>query len=340
MCNDASDGSCTNEKPVTNEVKKIEKKRRTAKKDFYVVPINHEEHMKAKSILQDLIKSEVADFPDDNSKKKVDVTTAEPKMNRKKQSTDLHKLLLDKHLVASATDVAKEFGGDVEKTKSEILSLLKDVNVFKGNHENKNAFLTFNKEEREANMFRRTRRFDSTSQQKSRGSKSSSDEVEELNIFNKLLTDGDKKPAVELKLWGKLVKAELDFLGESAPKNYYEEMIHWTKQGRLWHFPIDNEQGMDDEMKVSFSEHVFLEDQLEPWCPKGGPIRHFMELVLVGLSKNPYLSVADKHEHINWYKNYFEDKRKLLMEIGALGTQKNISTGDQPKSSKEGEEQH
>lgn len=113
--------------------------------------------------------------------------------------------------------------------------------------------------------------------------------MEELNIFNKLLTDGDKKPGVELKLWGKLVKAELDFLGQSAPKNYYEEMIHWTKQGRLWHFPIDNEQGMDDEMKVSFSEHVFLEDLLEPWCPKRGPIRHFMELVLVGLSKNPYL---------------------------------------------------
>lgn len=128
MCNDASNGSSANEKPVTNKVKKTEKKRRIEKKDFYAVPTNHEEHMKAKSLLQDLINN--ADFPDDNSKEKVVVPTAEPK--RKKQSTDSHKLLLHKHLVASATDVAKEFGGDVEKTKSEILSVLKDVNVLKG----------------------------------------------------------------------------------------------------------------------------------------------------------------------------------------------------------------
>ena len=26
-------------------------------------------------------------------------------------------------------------------------------------------------------------------------------------------------------------------------RNALEEKILWTKQGRLWHFPVDNEQG-------------------------------------------------------------------------------------------------
>lgn len=30
-----------------------------------------------------------------------------------------------------------------------------------------------------------------------------------------------------------------------------------------------------------------------------------MELVVAGLSKNPHYTVAEKREHIEWYKNYF-----------------------------------
>lgn len=43
-----------------------------------------------------------------------------------------------------------------------------------------------------------------------------------------------------------------------------------------------------------------------------------MELVCVGLSKNPYLSVKEKREHIEWYRDYFNEKKKLLTEVGAL----------------------
>lgn len=75
--------------------------------------------------------------------------------------------------------------------------------------------------------------------------------------------------------------------------------------------------GLEEESKVYFTEHVFLEEHLEPWCPPKGPIRHFMELVCVGLSKNPYLTVQDKKEHIEWYRNYFEEKKALLQEVGA-----------------------
>lgn len=73
--------------------------------------------------------------------------------------------------------------------------------------------------------------------------------------------------------------------------------------------------GLDDEAKVSFAEHVFLEHLLESWCPKTGPVRVFMELVCVGLSKNPYLTVEQKHEHIEWYQNYFHEKKDILDRV-------------------------
>lgn len=112
-------------------------------------------------------------------------------------------------------------------------------------------------------------------------------QVAPLNIFIK--HQPDKPNTTQLQFWDKLEEAELKLMVLSSPKNYFEEMILWTKQGKLWHFPIDNDQGLNEEAEVNFTEHVFLEDHLEPWCPKEGPIRHFMELVLTGLSKNPHL---------------------------------------------------
>jgi small subunit ribosomal protein S31 len=77
--------------------------------------------------------------------------------------------------------------------------------------------------------------------------------------------------------------------------------------------------GLDDEAKVGFHEHVFLEDQIQDF-PRRGPIRHFMELVLVGLSKNPYLTAQEKRDHIDWFRQYFKDKRAVLEEaLGADG---------------------
>lgn len=92
-------------------------------------------------------------------------------------------------------------------------------------------------------------------------------------------------------------------------------MALWTDQGKLWKFPIDNEQGLDKESNVYFTDHIFTEQYLEDWCPKKGPVRNFMELVCVGLSKNPYLSIDEKKEHINWFRNYFEEKKTILQNI-------------------------
>ena len=75
---------------------------------------------------------------------------------------------------------------------------------------------------------------------------------------------------------------------------------------------------MEEEHSIHFSEHIFVERHVKEWCPRKGPIRHFMELVCVGLSKNPCMTVNEKIEHIMWYRDYFGSKQDLLKEIGAI----------------------
>lgn len=122
----------------------------------------------------------------------------------------------------------------------------------------------------------------------------------------------------ELKTWTALEQRELKALTTYPPANIFQELILWTEQGKLWKFPIDNEQGMEEEQNVHFSEHVFMEHHLKEWCPKSGPVRHFMELVCTGLSKNPYLTVEEKINHIVWYKDFFKSKQDLLQQLGAI----------------------
>lgn len=72
--------------------------------------------------------------------------------------------------------------------------------------------------------------------------------------------------------------------------------------------------GMEEEAKVPFHEHVFLQRHLEDGFPQHGPIRHFMELVVTGLSKNHHLTVSQKLEHIAWFRDYFLQKQEILSE--------------------------
>lgn len=46
-----------------------------------------------------------------------------------------------------------------------------------------------------------------------------------------------------LKTWSKLEKHELRLRMSMAPRNYFEKMAYWTEEGKIWNFPIDNEQG-------------------------------------------------------------------------------------------------
>lgn len=135
-----------------------------------------------------------------------------------------------------------------------------------------------------------------------------------LNIFTKASSEPEHalKTVSSPTIWDLEFAKEVAAVTAQPPRNGFEEMIQWTKEGILWEFPIDNEVGMEDD--AEFHEHIFLEKHLEGF-PKEGPIRHFMELVICGLSKNPYLSVKQKVEHIEWFQKYFEEKKELLEEI-------------------------
>lgn len=136
-----------------------------------------------------------------------------------------------------------------------------------------------------------------------------------LGIFTTITNFKQELPTEQLDIFSKLQQRELKLAVMHPPSNYFQKMALWTNQGKLWKFPIDNEQGLDEEEKIPFTEHIFLEKHLESWCPKKGPIRHFMELVCVGLSKNPYYTVQQKREHIEWYQNYFNEKKDILEKV-------------------------
>ena len=69
---------------------------------------------------------------------------------------------------------------------------------------------------------------------------------------------------------------------------------------------------------MAFHEHIFLDRHLEEGFPRQGPVRHFMELVVAGLSRNHHLSVRQKTEHIDWYRTYFQEKEDVLKEAAAF----------------------
>ncbi|XP_053141017.1 28S ribosomal protein S31, mitochondrial isoform X2 [Hemicordylus capensis] len=136
-----------------------------------------------------------------------------------------------------------------------------------------------------------------------------------LNIFtHPSATEDTLETVTAPTLWDLELAKEIAAVSQKVPRNGFEEMIQWTKEGKLWEFPINNEAGLEDD--AEFYEHIFLDKYITDF-PKEGPIRHFMELITCGLSKNPYLSVKEKVEHIEWFRDYFKEKEELLKEIEA-----------------------
>lgn len=44
-----------------------------------------------------------------------------------------------------------------------------------------------------------------------------------------------------------------------------------------------------------------------------------MELVVVGLSKNPYMTLETKLGHIRWFREFFAEHHSILVDSGAMG---------------------
>lgn len=144
---------------------------------------------------------------------------------------------------------------------------------------------------------------------------------------------------IQLTTWQKCADRELTLLSTPAPRNALEEQIEWTLQGKLWKFPINNEQDLDYS-EEKFHQHLFLDQHIQAWCPQSGPVRHFMELVCVGLSKNPYVSVQYKMDTLDWFKTYFysQEINEVLVHQGAWpdhmeagGASNNNLEGGQPQ---------
>ncbi|GFR63612.1 28S ribosomal protein S31, mitochondrial [Elysia marginata] len=132
-------------------------------------------------------------------------------------------------------------------------------------------------------------------------------------------------------LWATVEKEHVRKLQGGLPRNAFEEMIRLTEQGKVWTFPIDNEADLHEERKYKFHDHVFLERHLTEF-PRSGPIRKFMELVTLGLSQNPWLSVPEKVEHIAWFSQYFREKQDVLES--ALGEEGHMKEGESVKEDK------
>ena len=75
-----------------------------------------------------------------------------------------------------------------------------------------------------------------------------------------------------------------------------------------------------EEIETPWHKHLFLQSKLNEghWCPRKGAIRNFMTSVITALSMNPHLSLREKHEHIEWFRAYFEEKAPLLSALGLL----------------------
>lgn len=154
---------------------------------------------------------------------------------------------------------------------------------------------------------------------------------ERLNIFDPKVkyTDDEENRSV---FFEKLLQNEIQMVMNYPVENAYEETIRWTEEGKLWKFPINNEQGkhctahpplfstfienfvllgLEAEERVPFYEHVLL-DELLVGFPEVGPVRQFMELVILGLANNPYIKVERKHDIVQFYRDFFEDKASLI----------------------------
>lgn len=63
---------------------------------------------------------------------------------------------------------------------------------------------------------------------------------ESLGLFKKDLKD----EGITNDKWRALHEKELQLAVTHPPANYFQQMIQWTEAGKIWRFPIDNEQGV------------------------------------------------------------------------------------------------
>lgn len=64
-----------------------------------------------------------------------------------------------------------------------------------------------------------------------------------LNIFTPSTEPEADTDIAAPTLWDMELANQVALSTNQMPRNGFEEMIQWTKEGRLWQYPINNEAG-------------------------------------------------------------------------------------------------
>ena len=87
------------------------------------------------------------------------------------------------------------------------------------------------------------------------------DPSQALGLFKPV--EKEAKDSVILSTWAKCEARELRILSTQRPRNMLEDMAVMTDRGILWHFPINNEQGIDEsEVRRKKHRNIFSNPQL------------------------------------------------------------------------------
>ncbi|XP_034837684.1 small ribosomal subunit protein mS31 [Maniola hyperantus] len=340
---------CLSDKPPEHEAKMPEIKQKDQKDEKKEAGTESSTEK-----IQALLKLMMAEPKMSDSEYREKFTTAPERPKRPKPDVIEVKMeKIEENITKAASEVAQVIGGNVKQTEAELLSrvlgkinqtstTLSDLIVGMKVDRSQDREEPAARETRGQQVKRLAEKSRAETQRTRYGQRTQLQEeptptqrkslpqANTINIFNGeplgIFKAKGTNYGTRLDVWEQLNQRELMLATSQPPANYYQKMIMWTEQGKVWKFPIDNEQGMEEEKNVHFSEHIFIDTHLEGWCPTKGPIRHFMELVCVGLSKNAFYTVKEKIDHIMWYKEYFESKQDMLKEIGVWETKPSTET--------------
>ena len=144
-----------------------------------------------------------------------------------------------------------------------------------------------------------------------------------LNIFDKKAMKLRNDASTPLNSWDVLLYNDVEEIFQPVVRNGFDSMIKLTREKKLWTFPIDNEQGFEEEENVPFHNHIFLERYCEDF-PKHPRIQKFMKVVCLGLSKNHKLTFAKKISHIEALRQFFDERFDLLKNSADFEDEQNI----------------
>ena len=68
---------------------------------------------------------------------------------------------------------------------------------------------------------------------------------------------------------------------------------------------------------MPWEDLVFLDKHLEG-LPRDGPLGLFFEAAADGLSQNPFISLDEKLEHLEWFRQYFVKYEEDLLNMDAV----------------------